>query len=48
MVLLILSIGFFENLMDLLEDVVNLLNESGGFFDLIMNMGRICLCGYKR
>jgi hypothetical protein len=34
--------------MDLLEDVVNLLNESGGFFDLRMNMGRIFLCGCKR
>jgi hypothetical protein len=48
MVLLVLSIGFLENLMDLLEDVVNLLNESGGFFDLRMNMGRIYLFGCKR
>jgi hypothetical protein len=48
MVLLVLSLGFLENLMDLLEDVVNLLNESGGFFDLRMNMGRIFFCGCKR
>jgi hypothetical protein len=31
MVLLVLSIDFLKNLMDLLEDVLNLLNESGGF-----------------
>jgi hypothetical protein len=47
MVLLVLSIGFLQNLMDLLEDVVNLLNESSGFFYLRMNMGIICLCGCK-
>jgi hypothetical protein len=31
MALLVLSIGFLQNLMDLLEDVLNPLNESGGF-----------------
>jgi hypothetical protein len=31
MALLVLSIGFLQNLMDLLADVLNPLNESGGF-----------------
>jgi hypothetical protein len=39
--LLVLSIGFLQNLMDLLVDVLNLLNESGGFVGLRLNMGRI-------
>jgi hypothetical protein len=30
MALLVLSIGFLQNLMDLLADVLNPLNESGG------------------
>jgi len=34
MVLLVLSIVFLQNLLDLLEDVMNLLNEFGGFVDL--------------
>jgi hypothetical protein len=29
-------------------DVLKLLNESGGFFDGRMIMGRVCLCGGKR
>jgi hypothetical protein len=48
MALLVLSIGFLQNLMDLLVDVLNLLNESGGFVGLRLNMGRVCLCGCKR
>jgi hypothetical protein len=40
MALLVLSIGFLQNLMDLLADVLNPLNESGGFVDLRLNMGR--------
>jgi hypothetical protein len=48
MALLVLNIGFLQNCMDLLEDVLNLLNESGGFFGLKLNMGRIFLCGCKR
>jgi hypothetical protein len=48
MVLLLLRIGFPQNLMDLLTDVLNLLNESGSFVGLRLNMGRICLCGCKR
>jgi hypothetical protein len=48
MALLVLSIGFIQNLLDLLVDVLNLLNESGGFFDHILIKGRACLCGGKR
>jgi hypothetical protein len=48
MALLVLSIGFLQNLMDLLADVLNLLNESGGFVSLRLNMGRFFLCGCKR
>jgi hypothetical protein len=48
MALLVLSIGFLQNLMDLLADVLNPLNESGGFVNLRLNMGRFLLCGYKR
>jgi hypothetical protein len=48
MALLVLSIGFLQNLLDLLEDVLNLVNEYGGFIDHILIMGRVCLCGGKR
>jgi hypothetical protein len=48
MALLVLSNGFLQNLMDLLVDVMNLLNESGGFVSLRLNMGRFFLCGGKR
>jgi hypothetical protein len=48
MALLVLSIVFMENLMDLLVDVLNLLNESGGFVGLRLNMGIFFLCGCKR
>jgi hypothetical protein len=48
MVLLVLSILFMQNLLDLLADVLNPLNESNGFVDLKLNMGRVCLCGGKR
>jgi hypothetical protein len=41
MVLLVLSIGSLQNIMDLLEDVLNMLNESGGFVGLILDMGDI-------
>jgi hypothetical protein len=47
MALLVLIIGFLQNILDLLVDVLNLLNESGGFFDHKMIMGRVCLCGGK-
>jgi hypothetical protein len=48
MALLVLSIGFLQNLLDLLADVLNPLNESGGFVDRRLIMGRVCLCGGKR
>jgi hypothetical protein len=46
--LLVLSIGFLQNLLDLLADVLNPLNESGGFVDRKLIRGRACLCGGKR
>jgi hypothetical protein len=48
MALLVLSIGFIQNLMDLLVDVLNMLNEFGGFVDCRMIRGRFYLCGGKR
>jgi hypothetical protein len=48
MALLVLSIGFLQNLLDLLADVLNLLNESGGFVNCRLIRGRVCLCGCKR
>jgi hypothetical protein len=48
MALLVLSIGFLQNLLDLLADVLNSLNESGGFVEHKLIMGRVCLCGGKR
>jgi hypothetical protein len=56
MALLVLSIGFLQNLLDLLADVLNLLNESGGFVDrrLIRGVGcvlyslHVCVCGCVR
>ena len=46
--IIVISIGLLKNIMDLLEVVMNSINESGGFFGLILNMGRLCLCGCKR
>jgi hypothetical protein len=48
MALLVLSIGFLQNILDLLVDVLNPLNEFGGFFDRRLIRGRVCLCGGKR
>jgi hypothetical protein len=48
MAFLVLSIGFLQNILDLLADLLNLLNESGGFVGLKLNMGRVYLCGGKR
>jgi hypothetical protein len=48
MALLVLSIGFLQNLLHLLADVLNLLNESGGFVDHRLIRGRVCLFGVKR
>jgi hypothetical protein len=47
MALIVLSIGFLQNLLDLLADVLNPLNEFGGFVDHTLIMGRVCLCGGK-
>jgi hypothetical protein len=48
MVLLLLSIGFLQNLLDPLADVLNPLNEFVGFVDRRLIRGRVCLCGGKR
>ena len=48
MALLILGIGFLQNSMDLLSNVLNLFNEPGGFVDLCVSMRRVGLCGHKR
>jgi hypothetical protein len=48
MALFVLSIGFLQNLLDLLADVLNLLNESRGFVDHRLIMGRVCMCSGKR
>jgi hypothetical protein len=48
MALLVLIIGFLQNLLDLLEDVLNPFNESGGFVDRRLVMRRLCLCGGMR
>jgi hypothetical protein len=45
MVLLVLSIGFLKNILDLFVDVLNPLNESGGFVDRRLVRGRFFLCG---
>jgi hypothetical protein len=47
MAFLLLSIGFLQNLSDLLVDVLNPLNEFGGFVDHRLIMGRFFLCGGK-
>jgi hypothetical protein len=48
MALLVLSIGFLQNIMDMLKDVLNPLNEFGGFITLILNMGILYVCGCNR
>jgi hypothetical protein len=48
MALLVLNIGFMKNLLDLLVDVLNPLNELGGFVDRKLIRGRVCLCSGKR
>jgi hypothetical protein len=48
MALLVLSIGFLQNLLELLADVLNFLNESSGFVNCRLIMGRFYLCGGKR
>jgi hypothetical protein len=48
MALHVLSIGFLQNLLDLLADVLNPLNDFGGFVNCRLIMGRVYLCGGKR
>jgi hypothetical protein len=48
MALLVLNIGFLQNLLDLLVDVLNSLNESSGFVDRRLIRRRVCLCSGKR
>jgi hypothetical protein len=48
MVFLVLSIVFLQNFMDLLADVINPLNEYGGFVNHRLIRGRVCLCSGKR
>ena len=47
MALLVLGIDFLQNIMNLLSDVLNLFNESGGFFGLCVSMKGFVLCGCK-
>ena len=47
MVLLVLGIQFLQNIMDLLSDVMNILNEPGGFVSLCVSMRGFSLCGCK-
>ena len=45
--LLVLGIGFLQNIMDLLLDVLNSFSELGGFFGLCVSMRGFGLCGFK-
>ena len=47
MVLLVLGIGFLQNIMHLLSDVLNLFNEPGGFVGLYVSMRGFGLCVCK-
>ena len=47
MALLVFGIGFFQNFMDLLSDVLNLFNEHGGFVSLYVSVRGFNLCGCK-
>jgi hypothetical protein len=47
MVLLVLGIGLLLNIMNLLEDVLDLFNEPGGFVRFGLIMGGFFLCGRK-
>jgi hypothetical protein len=45
--LFVVIIGFLQNIMDLLEDVLNFFNEFGGYASLKWIMGRLFICGCK-
>ena len=47
MALLVLGIGFLQNIMDLLSDVLNIFNEPDGFVGLCVSMRIFRLCGYR-
>ena len=47
MALLVLNIGFMQNIMDLLSDVLNRFNGTGGFVGLFISMRGFGLCGCK-
>ena len=47
MVLLVLGIGFLQNIMDLLSDVLNVFNEPSSFVSLCVTMRGFSLCGCK-
>ena len=47
MALLVLGIGFLQNIMDMLSNVLNLFNELGGFIGLYVSMRVFDLCGCK-
>ena len=48
MVLLVLGIGFLQNIMDLLSDVLDIFDEPMGFVGLSMSMRIFGMCGRKR
>ena len=47
MALLVLGIGFLQNIMDMLSDVLNLFNKPSGFVSLCVSMRGFSLCGCK-
>ena len=47
MLLLIFSIGLFQNVMDMLAYVLDSFNKSGGLINLSLSMGKFLLCGCK-
>jgi hypothetical protein len=47
MALLLLGIGFLQNILNLLADVMDLFNEPGGFFGFGLSTQRFGLCGRK-
>ena len=47
MALLVLGIGFLQNIMNLLSDVLNLFNKPSGFVSLCVSMRGFDLCGCK-
>jgi len=48
MVILLLRIGFLQNIIDPLVNVLNSSNKLDGFDDLRLNMGIFCLCAQNR